>query len=222
MKPREMKKKKKQNRENEKENQKKRKKKLRSLEVEHYLCCCAKSRASESKQSRERRSRCAESAAAAVQSASLCRRRSCAERALDWGELDWGRAWLRRAWLRQRRAWLLLAWGVPREWDESLSLKVRTEEWLSDFNLGLGLDFHFRTKEPKRRSVITWEVKKNKNPPTGQEPVQLLVFPVFRLNRPVFTVLPIFNIFSVFCHNRTGLEAGSQLNRSDRPVRSGF
>ena len=148
---------------------------------------------------RERHCRCTERVA--VQKALLCRE---------------------SAWLRQRRAWLLLAWGVPREWDESLSLKVRTEEWLSDFSLDLGLDFHFRTKGPKRRSVITWEVKINKNPPTGQEPVQLLVFPVFRLNRPVFTVLPVFNIFPVFCHNRTGLEAGSQLNRSDRPVRSGF
>ena len=170
--------------------------------VEHYLCCCAESRASKSEQNRERRR-----PAATVQSAPLCG-------ALDWGELDWGRAWL-----RQRRAWLLLAWGVPREWYESLSLKVRTEEWLSDFSLGLGLDFHFRTKGPKRRSVITWEVKKNKNPPTGQEPVQL---PVFRSDRPVFTVPPVFSIFPVFYHNRTGLEAGSRLNRSDRPVQSGF
>ena len=68
MKPREMKKKKKQNRENEKVNQKK-KKKLRSLEVEHYLCCCAESRAGESEQSRERCSQL------------LCRKRRCAERA---------------------------------------------------------------------------------------------------------------------------------------------
>ena len=157
---------------------------------------------------------------AAVQRASLplCRARHCVERALDWGELDWGRAWLRRAWLRQRRAW-----GVPREWDFRLILKLEGEDWgASDFSLGLGLDFHFRTKGPKRRSIITWEVKKNKNPPTGQEPVQLPIFPVFRLNRLVFTVPSVFNIFPVFCYNRTGLEAGSRLNRSNRPVRSGF
>ena len=45
------------------------KKKLRSLEVEHYLCCCAESRAGKSEQSRERRSQ------------PLCRERRCAERA---------------------------------------------------------------------------------------------------------------------------------------------
>ena len=55
--------------------------------------------------------------------------------------------------------------------------------------LGLGLDnLDFRTKWPKRHSVITWEVKKNENPPTGQEPIQLPIFPVFRLNQPIFTV----------------------------------
>ena len=40
-------------------------KKLRSLEVEHYLCCCAESRAGKSEQSRERRSQ------------PLCRERRC-------------------------------------------------------------------------------------------------------------------------------------------------
>ena len=79
--------------------------------------------------------------------------------------------------------------------------------------------------QPKRRSmnrIITWEVKKKKNPPTDQEPVQFSVFPVFQSDRPVFTVFTVFSIFPVFYHNRTGLEAGSRLNRSDRPVRSGF
>ena len=36
-----------------------------------------------------------------------------------------------------------------------------------------------------------------------------------------FHYLPIFWLFSVFCHNWTGLKAGSRSNQSDRPVRSG-
>ena len=37
-----------------------------------------------------------------------------------------------------------------------------------------------------------------------------------------FYCFPVFNIFSVFYHNRTGLKAGSRLNRSDQSVRSSF
>ena len=160
---------------------------------------------------------------AAVQRASLplCRTRRCVERALDWGKQR--AASLRQAWLRRAASLTEAEASLRRAAWVRFSSELEAWRWgLSDFSLGLGLDFHFRTKGPKRRSIITWEVKKNKNPPTGQEPVQLPVFLVFRLNRPVFTVPPVFNIFPVFCHNRTGLEAGSRLNRSDWPVRSGF
>ena len=178
---------------------KKKKKKLRSLEVEHYLCCCAESRAGKSEQSRERRSQplCRERRCRCAERAAVQREQRPATSELEASlteassELDWGRGELEACRV-----------------SETVRFSSELEAWrwgLSDFSLGLGLDFHFRTKGPKRRSIITWEVKKNKNPPTGQEPVQLPVFPVFRLNRPVFTVPPVFNIFPIFCHNRTGL-----------------
>ena len=49
-------------------------------------------------------------------------------------------------------------------------------------------------------------------------------FPVFGSQvEPVsLHCLPILKLFPVFCYNRTGLKADSRLNRSDRPVRSGF
>ena len=37
-----------------------------------------------------------------------------------------------------------------------------------------------------------------------------------------FQFIPVFYYFSVFNHNRTGLMADFRLNRSDRPIRSGF
>ena len=139
MKPREMKKKKKTEPRKSKRKSKK-KKKLIILEVEHYLCCCAESRAGESEQSRERCSQplCRERRCRCAERAAVQREQRPATSELEASlteassELDWGRGELEACRV-----------------SETVRFSSELEAWrwgLSDFSLGLGLDFHFRTK----------------------------------------------------------------------------